>query len=39
MRKFEIRYPGDLPEPSQREAEEALVLAEGIAETIKERLK
>lgn len=36
---IEIRYPGDAPEPSQQETEEALVLARKVAAAVAERLK
>ena len=35
----EIRYPGDVPEPSQKETEEALALARKIEDAVSKRLK
>lgn len=35
----ETRYPGDIPEPSLEQAEEALALARKVADAIMKRLK
>ena len=35
----EVRYPGDIPEPTQQETEEALSLARKVQATVLSRLK
>jgi len=35
----EVRYPGDIPEPSQRETEDAILLAKKVRDTVMDRLK
>jgi HEPN domain-containing protein len=35
----EVRYPGDAPEPSRNETEEALALARQVADAVTRRLK
>ena len=35
----EVRYPGDIPEPTQQETEEALSLAKKVQEAVLSRLK
>ena len=35
----EVRYPGDVPEPSRKDTEEALGLAREVAEALASRLK
>lgn len=35
----EVRYPGDLPEPSEEESREALMLAHQVADTVMYRMK
>ena len=35
----EVRYPSDIPEPSQRETEEALSLAKKVRDAVASRLK
>ena len=34
----DVRYPGEVPEPSQNESEEALVLARKVADAVATRL-
>jgi HEPN domain-containing protein len=35
----EVRYPGDIPEPSQEQAHEALALAKDVADAVSVRLR
>ena len=34
----EVRYPGDIPEPSQRETEDAILLAKKVRDAVRDRL-